>query len=731
MKLLITLFLISTFIFANTKKNYTFEGLTQISPKIAIEQLSNNNLNDAIKQFYNFGYFDDIKAYDEGNNTIKLVFSEKPFIVNIQMKGYKTRQEDLDLLYSSIHIKKGTMYTKEKIKKSKLLLLEELKKEGYVNSVVETEIKTLNKQSVSLTYHVNKGEEVIIKKVNFYGAKNLSAEDFDDFVANRDEDLVSWWFGNSDGVMQFSQLQYENHRIKDVYLQNGYLDAKVSPAFSKIDFNTNTAEIDYKVKEGDQYITNKITIFTDESIVPLKTLQEGLKEKIGKHFNINNLRKDINFIKTQIADKGYAFVEINYDIRKNVEDKTADVIFNVLPGKKVYINDVIISGNTRTLDRVIRRNIYLAPRDLYNLTDFKESKAALGRSGYFEGVSIDQKKLDDNLVDIIVKVKEAPTGNLIVGGGYGSYDGWMLNASINDKNIFGSGMDLGLSLEHSGKKDLGKISLKNPSIQDSIYSGTFSIYQQDSVITASTGSTYGNENTLLKGGSVGVGRALGRHARIGLTYAIENKDVTYDTNDSANYSYVTSSLSPYINYNTTDDYYVPRHGIKAGDSFKYVGLGGDAKYIQNTTYFKYFYGLQDLIEYDWIIRYKATAKILINQGEIPNDVTFYLGGPTSVRGYQSYAFQPSDGEEPYKKYLTNTAEISFPLFPKAKMRWALFYDIGRVGAKSLNEVKKSGYGASLNWYSPVGPIQFIFSRAINPDPSDNTSSFEFSLGTSF
>lgn len=731
MKLLISLFLISSVILANTTQKYKLEGLTQISQKIALEKLHVTELNLAIKDFYNFGYFNDIEVYEDINNTIKIVFTEKPFIVNLEMNGYKTREEDLDILYSSIQIKKGTMYTEDKIEKSKQLLLEELKKEGYVNSVVEIDVEQLNEQSVTVTYHVNKGEEVIIKKVNYIGAKNLSEVEFADFIANRDEDLVSWWFGNSDGVMQFSQLEYDSHRIKDVYLQHGYLDAKVSPAFSKIDFNTNSAEVDYRISEGEQYITKDITIYTDESIVPLKTLQEGLKEKKDKPFNINKLRKDIDFLKTQIADKGYAFVGINYDVRKNKENKTAEVIFNVIPGQKVYINDVIISGNTRTLDRVIRRSVYLAPRDLYNLTDFRDSKAALGRTGYFESVNIKQEKVSEDLVNILVKVSEAPTGNLVFGGGYGSYDGWMINASVNDKNIFGSGMDLGLSFEHSSKKDLGKLSLTNPAIRDSIYSGTASIYKQDSTITASSTSIYGDENTLLNGGSLGVGRALGRHARIGIVYAVEDKEVKYEDNSSANYTYLTSSITPYINYNNTDDFYVPRSGIKAGNSFKFVGLGGDANYIQNTTYFKYFYGLEDLIEYDWILRYKATYKFMVDKGEIPSDQTFYLGGPSSVRGYESYAFQPEDDAQPYKKYLTNTAEISFPLIPKAKMRWALFYDIGRIGTHKLNEVKKSGYGASINWYSPVGPIQFIFSRAIKPNDNDNTSSFEFSLGTSF
>ncbi|MCK5293195.1 MAG: outer membrane protein assembly factor BamA, partial [Arcobacteraceae bacterium] len=702
-------------------KEIKFEGLTQISKKIALEKLNikigeeytSSQINTSLKDFYKFNYFKNIEIFDN-NGTLILIFTEKPFIVNLEMTGYKTRDDDLKDIFSAMNIKKGNMYTKEKIKKSKNILLEELKKEGYINSVVEVEIENINDQGVSVKFNINKGAEVIIKKVNYIGAKELSNEHFEENTANKQEDLISWWFGQNDGVMQFSQLEYDNHRIKDIYLQNGYLDAKVSSAFSQIDFNTNSAVIDFSISEGQQYLINNITIYTDEKIVPLKELKEDLKEIKGKVFNISKLRKDVEYLRTKIANKGYAFTQVNYDIRKNKKEATADIIFNIIPGEKVYINDVIIAGNNRTLDRVIRRNIYLAPKDLFNLTDFKDSKNALNRTGFFNSVKVKQKKVSKTLMDLIVTVKEAPTGNLILGGGYGSYDGWMINASVNDKNIFGSGLDLGFSLEHSSKKDTATISLKNPAINDGIYNGSLSIYKNSSLIEADDTSTSGDETTDTIGGSVGVGRTLTRHSRIGIIYALEQQDVQYTKDFSLNNSYTTSSLTPYINFNNTDNYYIARKGISTGTSLKYVGLGGDAQYIQSSNYFKYFYGLEDKIDYDIIFRYKTSIKVMYDHGEIPTGTTYYLGGPSSVRGYQSYAFQPEDNAAPFKKLFTNTIELSFPLIPKAKMRWSLFYDYGMAGETNFGDIKKSGKGISINWYSPVGPLQFIFADAINP-----------------
>jgi len=724
----------------NLTNNIKFEGLTQISNKIANEIISNQNsnnysdedINNAIKKFYEFNYFNDIEVYEQ-NKSIVFKFTEKPFIINLSMTGYKTREDDLKSLYTSIGIAKGNMYTPAKIQKAKKLLLEQLKLEGYAHSVVEVDIKTINKQSVSVTFNVNKGDEILIKKNNFIGAKSLDTDLLDDSIANKEEDLISWWFGQSDGVMQLSQLQYDSLRVKDTYFKHGFLDVKVKPAYASINFNTNSAEVDYVINEGSQYKVNKILLYVNEKIVSKKEIEENLKLKKDKVFNIEKLRKDVTYIKTQVANKGYAFTKVKYDIRKNKKDHTADIILNVIEGDKVYINDVIITNNSRTLDRVIRRNVYLAPKDLFNLTDFKDSKSKLQRSGFFQGVKITKKRVSKDKIDLIVDVKEAPTGSLVFGGGYSSYDGWLLNASVNDKNIFGSGIDLGLAFEHSGKKDTANISIRNPALYDSIYNGSINIYKKSSTIDASDTSTDGDETTDTTGLSLGIGRSLNRNTRVGTTYALEKEDLSYSINTALDDSYVTSSITPYISFNNTDDYYVPRAGVKVGASMQYAGIGGDAHYIQNSFYFKYFLGLEEYINYDAIFRFKTAAYVLNDLGNIQGK-SFSLGGPSSLRGYKSYAFQADDKDNhPYKKLNTNSIELSFPLLPKAKMRWALFADVGMIGEDSFSDVKKSGYGASINWYSPVGPIQFIFSRAYNPadEDSDKTSNFEFSIGSSF
>jgi len=362
----------ATALSASTIKSIEYKNLSKISPKIVNEtlnikvgdELDNEKINNAIKKFYNFGYFDDIAVY-ENNGKVQLVFKEKPSIAKIDIKGYKSREDDIESLKSLIKLRKGSMYTPARIKDAKKILLTMLENEGYINSVVETDIEKLNEHSLKVTFNVNKGDEIIIKKANYYGADKLDQGDFDVVTANKEKEFASWWFGQNDGEVKIDELKYEARRINELYYEKGYLDAEVKDPFMNIDFASNQASLDFFISEGQKYRTKDIKIFLDPSIVDPKYIYPELDLIVGNTFNIKRLRKDQAYIKEQVANQGYAFAQVKFDIQKNEKDGTVNIVFNVIPGEKVYINDVKISGNTRTLDRAVRRNIHLAPGERF------------------------------------------------------------------------------------------------------------------------------------------------------------------------------------------------------------------------------------------------------------------------------------------------------------------------------------------------------------------------------
>ena len=734
---------------ADTIKSIEFQDVNKLSPQILNETLSmkvgdefnKNKLNDALLKFYKYGYFDDISV-SSANGNLKFIFKEKPSIASVDIKGYKSRTEDLDSVRTAMNLKKGAMYTEKRVKEAKEKLLTMLESEGYINSVVETEIEHINDKSLKVTFNVNKGDEIIIKKANYHGANKLEQDDFDHVTANKEIEFASWWFGQNDGEVKIDQLKYDSKRINELYFEKGYLDAQVKEPFLDVDFASNQAKLDFFIKEGEKYTTNGIKIYLDSSIVDPAIIYPELKLIIGNTFNIKKLRADQEYIRTQVADKGYAFVDVKFDLIKDEKTQKVDVVYNVIPGKKVYINDVKISGNTKTLDRVIRRDVYLGPGDLYNLSDFKSSTNKLKRSRFFENVVIEEKRISDTKLDIIVKVTEAATGSLMLGGGYGSYDKLMVNGSITEVNMFGSGLGLGLSADLSARSSRFELSLKNPAINDSDYNGEVEIHNSESEINRSV-----YESTInTKGFSVALGKQLFRDfyagARYRLDYIQEDYDYTsdflkerdpnreiYETQD-----YMSSSVTPYVNFDNTDDYYFPREGVKLGTSLEYAGVGGDSKYLKSTSYGKYFYSLEDLAELDWVFRLKTQVKVLVDNGQINQGDSLYLGGAKTLRGYKSYAFPSNESgykTDPFKNLWANSAEMSFPLIPSAKMRWGVFYDYGMIGQDSFDDVQRSGTGALFEWISPMGPLQLIFAKALDAEAGDDTSTFEFSLGSSF
>ena len=744
---IILIFLIVTIINADKIKKLEFKNVYKISPNKLYELIdttTNTNINykrinQDIKKLYKLQVFDDISVYSK-NSTLQFIFKEKKTISKIEISGYKEKKDDLKLLYSKIEISKGSLFDKERIVNSKNILLEELKKDGYINSVIEVDTKNVLGDNIEINFIVNKGSKIKLSKVNYYGIHKINEDDLSDIIANNNKDFFSWLFKNSSKELKINELLYDQARIRNLYLQKGYIDINVEVPFVTVDFNLDKAVLNFNIKEGSKYKINDIKIILDKPLINKKDLYDKLEININQTFNIDSINKDINFLKNSFINLGYSFARINHNVKK-VDGNRVNIKYVIKTNQKVYINNVIISGNSRTTDYVIRRNIYLATGDLFNKKDIKDSKNKLQRTGFFESVDIKTVQENDNTIDLYINVKETTTGSLTLGGGYNKYDGFSINAGINDKNIFGSGKTLGIELDFAKNRDLYDLYLKNPSIYNSKYSGSINLYNKKEGISYKS-----PDYTLIKedlGLSLGMGNEIFRNTFTGINYKLESSKQTLidDDNNDTNYypsetkrneKYIISAISPYIKYDSTDAYFFPKNGIKASSSIEIAGLGGDLKYINSYSNYKYFYTLKDIIDYDITFINKSSIYFLIDTGYITQGKTLSLGGVNSLRGYESKAFSPSgdSNSSAFTKMLSTSLELSIPLTEK-KIRLNLFYDYGMIGINKINEIKRSTYGAALQIVSPVGPLQFIWARPINKRDSDDTSKFEFTIGQSF
>ncbi|MCQ2724636.1 outer membrane protein assembly factor BamA [Helicobacter pylori] len=609
-------------------KSISYVGLSYMSDMLANEIVKirvgdivdSKKIDTAVLALFNQGYFKDVYATFEGG-ILEFHFDEKARIAGVEIKGYGTEKEK-DGLKSQMGIKKGDTFDEQKLEHAKTALKTALEGQGYYGSVVEVRTQKVSEGALLIVFDVNRGDSIYIKQSIYEGSAKLKRRMIESLSANKQRDFMGWMWGLNDGKLRLDQLEYDSMRIQDVYMRRGYLDAHISSPFLKTDFSTHDAKLHYKVKEGIQYRISDILIEIDNPVVPLKTLEKALKVKRKDVFNIEHLRADAQILKTEIADKGYAFAVVKPDLDKDEKNGLVKVIYRIEVGDMVYINDVIISGNQRTSDRIIRRELLLGPKDKYNLTKLRNSENSLRRLGFFSKVKIEEKRVNSSLMDLLVSVEEGRTGQLQFGLGYGSYGGLMLNGSVSERNLFGTGQSMSLYAniatgggrsypgmpKGAGRMFAGNLSLTNPRIFDSWYSSTINLYadyrisyqyiQQGGGFGVNVGRMLGNRTHVSLGYNLNVTKLLGFSSPLYNRYYSSTKQIIIPSQpvcvsslglllglrqvqscstpgstrvgqtppvtglwDRDYHTPITSSFTLDVSYDNTDDYYFPKNGV--------------------------------------------------------------------------------------------------------------------------------------------------------------------------
>lgn len=732
-----------------------FKGLVHLSPETAKEimglkvgdELNGDSTDRAIAKLFRQGYFDDIYIENEGGD-VTVTVKEKPSIARIDIKGVVTN--DKTAIDGLINIKQGNMYDELAIERAKERIRQYYESKGYFDTVVDVTKEPVagNESSLFVTMTINRGENIIIENVNLVGAKLFDYDDVEPVVANKEREFMGWMWGRNDGKVKLFELPNDPARIQDKYYQKGYLDATVSNPYLNAYMDNYTADLTYYVTEGEQYRVSSVDIEAPEFLeLDKEKILKGFRLESGDVMNSARLRQDMKKLDDMVADKGYAFVRINPKTEKNVEDKTVSIVYEVVPDEKVYIRNVQISGNDRTVDRVVRRELYLTEGNLYSRTDLQDSKDALRRTSYFDEVEIEEQRVGANQVDLLVKVKEASTGSISGGIGYGSSDGLLLNASVSDTNVFGSGMKGVISVDRSDNELSGQIGLTNPRLFDSEYSLGGTLYAND--------YSWNNYDEKSYGLNVVVGRKLTRNLSASLGYIIEQSRISGLSDVLKTVGYkdgksLKSSLIPSITYNSTDDYYLPRTGIIASTSLEFAGVGGDEKFLKSRTNFNWYQGIREWVDYDLIFRFKSSFGKIWDRGWVPINERLYLGGIRNLRGFESRTVSPKVKVLSGSWYETggdmsfnSSAELSFPLIERVKMRGVLFVDYGVIHGKIANvtspgivdhvdgRISRYSAGAGIEWVTPMGPLQLIFAKPLKKQDGDDTSTFEFTIGQRF
>jgi outer membrane protein insertion porin family len=704
------------------------------------DMLDSDRTDADIRSIYKLGQFQEVQVSSElGTAGVVLVFSviEKPIVREIHFEGNKELKQEK--LLEGLPVRRNAIFSQKDLDKAVTKLKKQYQDEGYYLVVIESLVEQRSPTEYQVTFKVAEGNKIRISTINFEGIQAFSPRKLRGVMETKEKWFMSWLTGA--GTYKEEVLKNDALLIADHYMNNGYINVKVGEPIIKLAEDQESLAAYISVTEGDQYRIGEIT-FKGDILYPEKEIRQKLKTESGEVFSRANLRADIGTITDMTADKGYAFNNVNPQTTPDAEKKKVDLSFDIEKGELVRIERIYIAGNSKTRDKVARREMRLMEGELYSATGFKRSKQNLMNTGYFEEANVATAKgSSGNKLNVNVDLKEKATGAFTIGGGYSSLDGLIFQGSVSQSNFLGLGLKANASAAIGGNSNTYSVGLTDPYFLDSKWTLGLDIYRSERDYIDS-----GGYSRRLIGGDIKAGYPITDFIGTFWMYKYEIKDI-YDiqaayqaAHDNPIYreyypigTTTTSSIYASITNNSTDFRFDPSTGMVNTFSVEYAGPGGNNRYVREILDNTFYYPLW------W--KFVVSTKVVVGAvqqagGPIPIDERFYLGGIGTLRGYSARTVAPKDVYGNYiggEKELFGNLEIKFPLLPEFGVKGVAFVDYGNAWTGSFKPPSiYMSYGGGIRWASPMGPLRLEYGIPINPRPDDNKSGrFEFAIGSLF
>ena len=706
-----------------------------------------------IRAIYKLGYFSDVKAETEKSGTgVDLIYvvTEKPTVREIRIEGNK--EITTEKIRDAFSLKPGSVFSAKEqaigIKKVRKLYQDE----GYYLADASVASEKQTGSDMRILLKITEGKKILIKKIRFEGNKAFSDRKLRGTMETGEEWFMSWL--TNAGTYKEDVLRNDVALISDLYYNNGYVNVKIGEPKVELMKDKSGLLITIGITEGDQFKVGSIDYKGD--ILPNKeALAAKVKMKTGEVFSRMVLRNDIIALTDMYADQGYAYANVNPLSNIDPATKTVNITFELEKGEKVTIDRINISGNTKTRDKVVRREMKLVEGDLYGATPLKQSKQNLMNTGFFEEANLSTAKGSvPDTMDINVEVKEKPTGTFSVGAGYSSLDGIIGQGSVQQANFLGLGLKANLAASLGGKTQTYNLGLTDPYFLDSRWTFGADVYR--------TERTFIDFTRRVTGGDIKAGYPLSDTISSMLVYRYEDKKI-YDESQTMlseiaqgsilkpEETSTTSSVTLSLNRNSTDYRLDPTTGMMNSLSLEFAGLGGTTRFLRtigsSTLFFPFKWGTVFSLRGE-LGNIQALGKTL------PIDEKFYLGGINTVRGYGGRTVSPSvpinvqgyNGNGDTTNGVSHvylggnseavfSAEYVFPLLKDAGLKGITFFDVGNAGdgLKGVFSRMQASYGLGIRWFSPIGPLRLEYGIPVNPRSGiDNAGGkIEFSIGSFF
>ena len=720
----------------NGTKRLSNSFILNFLPEYPNTKFNNEVLNKFTKDLYNSGMFNKISLKVD-NYTLLINVEEYPIINEVFFSGNDLLDDET--LSNIISVNSRDIFNKNDLSDSIEKIKVEYQKIGRYLAEVNVKKIEIGEGRVNLNFQINEGALLVVKNINFIGNKKFSDNELRSKISTKED---AWYkiFGSNKFIPE--RLDYDIEKLRDFYSQRGYIDFTVKVARGDLLPDFSGFNINFIINEGIRYTIDKVKI--NSSLIDDKKNKNLLKElnlQKGEFFDTRAFDESTKYLIKYFENTGYSFVKVVPSIKKR--KNFIDINYNVSEGEKKFINKIIILGNTRTNDSVIRRELSFLEGDPFNKAKLNLSINSLKRLGYFQTVNYELKNINSSRsVDIIIQVKEINTGSATFGIGYSSLNNTSFTLGLKERNFLGEGKKLRFEANLSEKKNTYNIGVTEPYFLDRHLSLFGNIYDQESE------NSKGDVKTNKTGFDFGVGFKLNDISQT-IKYNFSTSETTTaatstaasDTGEEGK-EITTSSITYGLFQDTRDNYFNPTSGYRWKFENTLAGVGGDTKFYKSVFNIKSFYP----INYgDYVLGLRSgLGFVSAIDDKITSSNRFLLGGRT-LRGFDSGGVGPRDTGNNQAVGGNNFYNLSVELKSKqflpedTGLEWFVFSDIGSLwgtdyksGVRGYDDKEPrvtNGFGLSM--ITPVGPLQMLWGYPVQSETYDIEENFQFSIGTSF
>lgn len=774
-----------------TIQDIRVEGLQRTEPSTVFNYLpvkvgdnfSDERSEEIIRNLYATGFFDDVRVETLGNQVL-LTVVERPTIATLNITGAKMLQNDaIKKNLEAFGLAQSQYFNQATLNQAVAGLKQEYVSRGRQSVKITPTVTKLARNRVSIDIAVEEGKATKITNIEFEGNEKYSDRKLMKQMSLSEGGMWSWLTRSN----QFNEQKFaqDMQRVSDFYQNNGYFGFRILDTDIQTNEDKTQQTIKVTVEEGERFRWGKVRIEGDTREVPKEDLYKQLKMKEGKWYERQQMVTALEAIQNRMGTAGYAFSEVNVQPQPNPETKTVDFVLHIEPGRKIYVNEINISGNNKTRDEVIRRELRQMEAAPYDTAKLQRSKERVELLGYFDNVQFDAKPVagTPDQVDLDMSLTERSTGSLDLSAGWVQDTGMVVSAGVAQDNLFGTGKSASARLSRSKTTLNGSLSFTDPYFTPDGVSLGYDIYgrKYDPRKASSSAKQY---QTTTIGGGLRMGVPVTEYDRVNFGLAAEHLTVNTYTgapkryrefmtehtgNETGKFSGMLYKGTIGWGRNKTDNALWPTRGYLTGVNGEVALPGSDLKYYTLTHNQTWFFPLSK----DFTLMLGGEVGYGNSYGStktMPFFENFYGGGLGSVRGFESGTLGPKVYDEYGDKisYGGNkkanvSAELLFPM-PGIKdartVRLSMFADAGSVwdgktytnsdndpyyngGAAQnvygLGKSHKSTFkeelrysaGAAVTWLSPLGPMKFSYAYPIKKKEGDEIQRFQFQLGTTF